>query len=293
MDPGAAAGLAAQGKTVLVSSHLMSEIAQTADHLIVIGQGRLLADTTVAGLSAGHESLENAYVSLTDDTVEYRAAVGTARPRPTTGGAMTSISTTSTGTTSRGPGRVPAYALPQRVSQGRVIRAEWTKLRTQPSALWAGAASVGLRPGSASCTACCARPGRRTARRRWPRSTRPRSACPAIQLAQIAVGVLGAMLITSEYSSGMIRSTFAAVPRRLPVLWGKAAVALAAVFAASVPAVLVAFFAGSRSWPRWAWTPPSASPGWPGRCWEARSTWPWPPCWAWAWARCCATPRPR
>ena len=39
--------LAAEGRTVLVSSHLMSEMAQTADHLVVIGRGRLLADTTV------------------------------------------------------------------------------------------------------------------------------------------------------------------------------------------------------------------------------------------------------
>ncbi len=42
----------------------------------------------------------------------------------------------------------------------------------------------------------------------------------------------------------MIRSTFAAVPRRLPVLWAKAAAALAAVLAISIPAVLLAFFAG-------------------------------------------------
>jgi ABC-2 type transport system ATP-binding protein len=76
---GLLAGLAAQGKTVLVSSHLMSEVAQTATHLIVIGQGRLLADTTVAELSAGHASLEDAYVSLTDDVVEYRAAVSTSQ----------------------------------------------------------------------------------------------------------------------------------------------------------------------------------------------------------------------
>jgi ABC-2 type transport system ATP-binding protein len=39
--------MAAQGRTVLVSSHLMSEMAVTADHLIVIGRGRLLADTSV------------------------------------------------------------------------------------------------------------------------------------------------------------------------------------------------------------------------------------------------------
>ncbi len=40
-------GLAAEGRTVFVSSHLMSEMAQTADHLIVVGRGRLLADMSV------------------------------------------------------------------------------------------------------------------------------------------------------------------------------------------------------------------------------------------------------
>ncbi|WP_369216720.1 ATP-binding cassette domain-containing protein [Streptomyces flavofungini] len=40
--------LAAEGRTVFVSSHLMSEMALTADHLVVIGQGRLLADTSMA-----------------------------------------------------------------------------------------------------------------------------------------------------------------------------------------------------------------------------------------------------
>lgn len=40
--------LAAQGRTIFVSSHLMSEMALTADHLIVIGQGRLLANTSMA-----------------------------------------------------------------------------------------------------------------------------------------------------------------------------------------------------------------------------------------------------
>ena len=66
--------LAEAGKTVFVSSHLMSEIAQTATRLIVIGKGRLIADTTVTELTAGHASLEDAYVELTGDAVEYRAA---------------------------------------------------------------------------------------------------------------------------------------------------------------------------------------------------------------------------
>ena len=43
--------LAAEGRAVLVSSHLMSEMAQTADHLIVIGRGRLIADTAVSELT--------------------------------------------------------------------------------------------------------------------------------------------------------------------------------------------------------------------------------------------------
>jgi ABC-2 type transport system ATP-binding protein len=44
--------LAAQGRTVLVSSHLMSEMALTAEHLVVIGQGRLLADDSVGAVIA-------------------------------------------------------------------------------------------------------------------------------------------------------------------------------------------------------------------------------------------------
>jgi ABC-2 type transport system ATP-binding protein len=45
-------GLAAEGRTVFLSSHLMSEIALTAEHLIVVGRGRLIADTSVADVVA-------------------------------------------------------------------------------------------------------------------------------------------------------------------------------------------------------------------------------------------------
>jgi ABC-2 type transport system ATP-binding protein len=64
---------AAQGRTVLVSSHLISEIAQTADQLIVIGRGRLLAQTTVAELAARASSLEEAFFQLTEGSTEYSA----------------------------------------------------------------------------------------------------------------------------------------------------------------------------------------------------------------------------
>jgi ABC-2 type transport system ATP-binding protein len=60
--------LAAQGRTVFVSSHLISEMALTADHLVVIGQGRLLADASVAELSARSVSLEAAFLELTHDS---------------------------------------------------------------------------------------------------------------------------------------------------------------------------------------------------------------------------------
>jgi ABC-2 type transport system ATP-binding protein len=134
--------MAAEGRTVFVSSHLMSEMALTAEHLIIIGRGRLLADTpidrviaentrgdvlvwsprgdelaallagagaavaaagsgalSVTGLAAPaigelaaehsialheltprHASLEEAYLDITRESVEYRAGAG--RPDP-------------------------------------------------------------------------------------------------------------------------------------------------------------------------------------------------------------------
>lgn len=63
-------GLAAEGRTVFVSSHLMTEAAQTVDHLIVLGRGRVLADTSTADFVTGAGSLEEAFLRLTADRVE-------------------------------------------------------------------------------------------------------------------------------------------------------------------------------------------------------------------------------
>jgi ABC-2 type transport system ATP-binding protein len=60
--------LAAEGRTVFVSSHLMSEMALTADHLIVVGRGRLLADASVAEVVAASVS-GYVLVRSPDDTV--------------------------------------------------------------------------------------------------------------------------------------------------------------------------------------------------------------------------------
>ncbi len=65
-----------------------------------------------------------------------------------------------------------------------------------------------------------------------------------IFLAQLAIGVLGVLLITGEYATGMIRATLAAVPSRLPVLWAKAAVFATVTLVLTVPSVLGAFLIG-------------------------------------------------
>src|SRR5579859_3719838 len=81
--------LASEGRTVLVSSHLMSEMALTADHLLVIGRGRLLADCSTTEFIRRHTDpdvyaatpevarpalLEEAFLRLTSDSVQYTAA---------------------------------------------------------------------------------------------------------------------------------------------------------------------------------------------------------------------------
>jgi ABC-2 type transport system permease protein len=61
----------------------------------------------------------------------------------------------------------------------------------------------------------------------------------------IAIGVLGVLTTSGEYSSGMIRSTLAAVPRRLPVLWSKAAVYALIAFVLGIVGAVVAFLISS------------------------------------------------
>jgi ABC-2 type transport system ATP-binding protein len=76
--------LAAQGRTVLVSSHLMTEMAVTADHLIVVGQGRLLADASVEEIVSS--SARSYVIARTPDAdrldVAVRTAGGSAEPEP-------------------------------------------------------------------------------------------------------------------------------------------------------------------------------------------------------------------
>jgi ABC-2 type transport system permease protein len=130
-----------------------------------------------------------------------------------------------------------------RVTQARVMKSEWTKLRTQPGALWSllSAVILVIAFGIGYSLLREARPPHGAA----AASFDPVSVSLAgVQLAQVAAGVLGVLLITSEYATGLIRTTLAAVPRRLPTLWGKAVVLAAAVVAVSLPAAVAVVLAG-------------------------------------------------
>lgn len=155
---------------------------------------------------------------------------------------------------------LPAYRQPQRVTQLRVMRAEWTKLRTQPSAYWALLTAVILVVGFGigySLLRVARPPHGATAAAFDPAAI----SLSGVQLAQIAVGVLGVLLVTSEYATGLIRTTFAAVPRRLPMLWGKAALLAAAVTAVSLPAAFAAFAGGQSILARQHLSVPLSQPG--------------------------------
>jgi ABC-2 type transport system permease protein len=139
---------------------------------------------------------------------------------------------------------LPAYRGDQRVTQARVIRSEWTKLRTLPSSAWSLLAAVVLTVGIGALYSGVrvTRPPRDPAA---IASFDPTAvSLSGLQLAQLAIGVLGALLITGEYATGTIRSSFAAVPRRLPVLWAKAIGYALAVLALCLPATFAAFLVG-------------------------------------------------
>jgi ABC-2 type transport system permease protein len=68
-----------------------------------------------------------------------------------------------------------------------------------------------------------------------------------VDFAQLILGVLGVLVISGEYSTGMIRSTFTAVPKRLPVLWAKAGVFGAVTLTLAAPAMIIAFLAAQAS----------------------------------------------
>ena len=139
---------------------------------------------------------------------------------------------------------LPRLAHTGKVTQARVILSEWTKLRSLRSTLWslfvAVLFTIGLPCLFGAVTSS-----------HWgsmsPHEQADRHpldiALAGVNLSQLAIGVLGVLVITGEYSTGMIRASMTAVPKRLPVLWAKVAVYASVTFVLMLPSVLIAFFA--------------------------------------------------
>jgi ABC-2 type transport system permease protein len=128
------------------------------------------------------------------------------------------------------------------VSLPRVVRSEWTKLWSLRSTRWALLISVIAMAGLGIVISAVQMAHWTHMRAHERASFNPVDvSLGGWHLAQLAIGVLGVLLITGEYSTGQIRSTFAAVPHRLPVLWAKAGVYAGITFALMLASSFAAF----------------------------------------------------
>jgi ABC-2 type transport system permease protein len=122
----------------------------------------------------------------------------------------------------------------------QALHAEWTKLRTTPGPGWLLAAAVAA---TVAVSALAAAATRCPAGIACPVDTAKLS-LTGIDLGQAVVAILGVLVISGEYSTGMIRSTLTAMPGRITVLAAKAAVLAGLVLAAGIIAVLGSLLAG-------------------------------------------------
>lgn len=131
----------------------------------------------------------------------------------------------------------------------QALHAEWTKLRTLAGTIWllcaTVAVTVALSAAAAAATTCppgdCA-------------VDLPKLSLTGIQLGQAVVAIVAVLAISNEYSTGMIRTTLAAMPRRATVLAAKAAVVSGAALVAGAIAVPASLLAGRLILPRHGFT---------------------------------------
>ncbi|WP_030276799.1 ABC transporter permease [Streptomyces sp. NRRL B-24484] len=139
----------------------------------------------------------------------------------------------------------PAY----RVTGARVLRSEWAKMWSLRST-WITLGLGLLFLVAFGLIAAYQFKSRLTSGRPMERDFASSTALSlslfGTNFAQLALGVLGVLVAAGEYSTGMIRSTLAAVPRRLPVLWSKAVVFGAVALLVGTAGVFAAFVADSR-----------------------------------------------
>jgi ABC-2 type transport system permease protein len=143
---------------------------------------------------------------------------------------------------------VPAHAAggPRlKVTQARVVVSEWTKFRSLRSTMYTLLAAVVLTIGIGAIFSAVTASQYHTLSAADKAAFNPIStSLRGISFAVVAFGVLGVLLMSSEYSTGMIRASLTVVPRRLPVLWAKLAVFAGATFSVSLVASFISFFLG-------------------------------------------------
>jgi ABC-2 type transport system permease protein len=137
-----------------------------------------------------------------------------------------------------------------RVTQLNVIRSEWIKLRSLRSTWYSLLATVVIIAGLGTLFSA-------VRAHRFNQGFGPGARIDAFDpsqvslrgvfLAQLAIGILGVLVITGEYSTGMIRSSIAAVPHREPVLIAKALVFAVIAFVVTAASSLVAFLLGQQA----------------------------------------------
>ena len=141
----------------------------------------------------------------------------------------------------------PSVARPgyRPASFAEALHSEWTKARTVPSTRWTliTAAILGIGIGALVSGLTAHQYARDTpgARALWDPTALSGS---GLVIAQLAIGVLGIMIITSEYATGAIRTSLAAVPRRGRFLGAKAVMIVAVAFIAAEIITFAAFFVG-------------------------------------------------
>jgi hypothetical protein len=139
------------------------------------------------------------------------------------------------------PARLPAL----KVTQGRVLLSEFTKFRSLRSTMWTLLAGVVLMIGLGALFSSVTASQYHTFSAADKATFDPvATSLTGVIFAVVAFGVLGVLLTGGEYSTGMIRSSLTAVPRRLPVLWGKVAVFAGSIFSVSLVASFISFFLG-------------------------------------------------
>ena len=141
----------------------------------------------------------------------------------------------------------PARDSGQRVTFPRAVRSEWIKLVSLRSSWITFAAAVVAIVGLGALVSYVTKthwshmdPGERAAFDPVARSL------GGVELAQLAIGVLGVLVVTGEYATGMVRASLMAVPKRLPVLGAKLVVFAVCTFVLALVSAFVAFLLGQQ-----------------------------------------------